>query len=880
MPAMRHLLLLDGMSLAYRAFYALPPDLVTENGTVTNAAYGFTSMLIKVLADEAPDGIAVVFDAPGPTFRHELDPDYKGTRKPTPELFSPQIPLIHEVLQAVQIPVISIVGVEADDVIATLATKAAEQGTKVTIVTGDRDSYQLVSDPYIEVLYNKRGVSDYARYDENGIFERTGVLPAKYVDYAAMRGDPSDNLPGVAGVGEKTAAKLIATYGSLEGILDNIDALTPKLSQNMAASAERLRLNKSMMTLKTDVPVPAAPSDLVVGDWDEETVRDVFGRLEFRTLLPRLQEALGHGAHAEETVDVDVERLEPDQIPAFLDELAAAQELIAVAGPGLGQGGWALATQGRDTVAWIDPPVPLADAVADAFDRCMGPKGPPVAVHGAKQLYKDHPTWSPSLQADTEVMAYLLEPGSGTYTFDMVARRFGGVELEAAGASAQGTLGLDIENPATSHATAAIALLRSVEPLETALARAGMLALWLEMERPLISVIAEMERLGITVDRAVLSALSERLTTEIAGLESQIYAEAGHSFNVNSTKQLREVLFEELGITPVKKTKTGPSTDHDSLTKMAAHPIIDKILRYREVQKLRSTYVDAFPPLIAGDGRIHARFNQTATATGRVSSDSPNMQNIPVRSDAGREIRQAFVASPGHQLCAADYSQIELRVLAHLADEPALIQAFRLGADVHVTTAAAVFDVPEDEVTGDQRRFAKVVNYGLAYGMEAYGLSSRMGVEVGQAKAILDAYWGEFPAMKAYMDEVVDDARMTGYTTTLFGRRRQLPELRSDNWRIRQMGERMAQNAPIQGTAADLFKKAMLDVDAIIAEREFGTRMLLNVHDEILFEVPDSEVEEVIPQLVAVMENVYPLAVPLVVDSGVGPNWEACKPTA
>jgi len=877
---MRHLLLLDGMSLAYRAFYALPPDLVTENGTVTNAAYGFTSMLIKVLADEEPDGIAVVFDAPGPNFRHELDPDYKGTRKPTPELFSPQIPLIHEVLEAVQVPMISVGGVEADDVIATLAVQAAAEGTKVTIVTGDRDSYQLVSDPYIEVLYNKRGVSDYARYDEKGILERTGVVPSKYVDYAAMRGDPSDNLPGVAGVGEKTAAKLIDTYGDLEGILANVASLTPKLSQNMSEAADRLRLNKSMMTLVTDVDIPAVPADLVIGPWQEDAVREVFSRLEFRSLLPRLEDALGHGSAQSNTVEVDVETLTGAQLHAFLGDAADGGHTVAVAGPGLGAGGWAVAVEGRDKVAWIDPPMPLDPDTAALFAQLMSQSGPPLVIHGAKAMYRENPTWSPNLRADTEVMAYLLEPGSGTYTLDMVARRFAEIELSAGNESAQGTLGLDLDDPAKPEAVAAFALLQAAGPVESALERAGMLSLWQEMERPLISVIAHMERLGILVDRSVLSDLSARLSKEIADLEVDIHSEAGHSFNINSTKQLREVLFDELGIQPVKKTKTGPSTDHDSLTKMASHPIIAKILRYREIQKLRSTYVDAFPPLIARDGRIHARFNQTATATGRVSSDSPNMQNIPVRSEEGREIRQAFVASPGSQLCAADYSQIELRVLAHLADEPALIDAFNRGADVHLTTAAAVFDVPESDVTPEHRRFAKVVNYGLAYGMEAYGLSSRMGVEVSEAKAILDAYWAEFPAMRAYMEEVVEDARMTGYTTTLFGRRRQLPELRSDNWRVRQMGERMAQNAPIQGTAADLFKKAMLDVDAVIAANGFATRMLLNVHDEILFEVPEDEIDDVVPQLVAVMENVYPLRVPLVVDSGIGPNWEACKPTA
>jgi len=878
------LLLIDGLSLAFRAFYALPTDLATPNGTVTNAVYGFTSMLVKVLTDERPDEIAVVFDAPGRTFRDDLDAEYKAGRKETPDLFVPQVPLIHEVVDTLQIPKLEVEGGEADDVIATLATRAAAAGSDVVIVTGDRDAYQLVQDPHIKVLYNRRGVSDYVLYDEAGILERTGVAASQYPEYAALRGDPSDNLPGVPGVGEKTAAKLVATYGDLEGIFEHLDELPPKQRQNLGEARERVFLNREMSRLVCDVPVDVDPGDLRQGPWDREQVRVLFDQLAFRTLMPRLLEAVGEvAAVAEaETLEVDV--------AVVRDAKGAAQLLrdIATAGhPYAIEPRWegapvtsALRAVGiayDDHVAYVDADVLRDPKVRDTLVAITAAGGPPLVAHRAKELIHGLDVDVRGLRHDTAVMAYLLDPAEGKYALDDLALRYLALEVRSADAE-EGTLDLDgqIETEQTGRRTAIV--LRLAAALSSAVEARDLTDLYERFELPLVRVLAKMETAGIRIDREFLDELRTDLSQQCEALVTRIYAHAGEEFNVNSTPQLRTILFDKLGLVPVKKTKTGPSTDADSLQKMAEeHPIVEDLLRYREVEKLRSTYADALPPLIGADGRIHATFKQTDTTTGRISSEAPNLQNVPVRTADGREMRRAFVADEGCGLLTADYSQIELRVLAHLADDPGLIDAFERGADVHTTTAAAVFHVSEKKVDDAQRRFAKVVNYGLAYGMEAYGLGQRLDIPTHEAAEILDAYFASFPNVKSYMQRTVREARERGYTTTIFGRRRQISELASDNFRIRQMGERMAQNAPVQGSAADVFKLAMIELDAALEDAELRAQMLLTVHDELVLEVPVDERSKTESIVRDVMEHVTELRVPLVVDVGFGPTWAEAK---
>ncbi len=883
---MPKLLLLDGHSLAYRAFYALPADLSTPAGTVTNAVFGFTSMLTKVLSDEKPDYLAVAFDTGKPTFRYEMDPDYKAGRKETPELFSSQMPLIREVLEALQIPILEVEGVEADDVIATLATQAEAEGIDVVIVTGDRDVYQLVHDPHVKVLYNKRGVSDYALYDEAGIVERTGVTAAQYSEYAALRGDNSDNLPGVPGIGEKTAAKLVSTYGTLEEIFEHLEDLPPKQRENLGEMQERVLLNRQMSLLLRDVACGLDLSQLRQGAFDREQVRVLFDQLAFRTLLPRLMEAIGDvAAEAEvsETLDATVERVRDVAAAARrLEKIVANGSRFALeprwqGAPGSSAlAGLAVATDDGE-VAYLDAELLAAPEVAAPRQALIGADGPPLVVHRAKDLMHGLGADVRSLQHDTAVMAYLLDPAEGKYRLEDLALRYLSLEVRSPDQE-EGTLDLDGEGGVEETGRRAAAVLRLADALEEALRARELTELYERIERPLVRVLYKMERAGIRVDRAFLDELRKDLAQQCEELITRIHGYAGEEFNVNSTPQLRVVLFEKLGLTPVKKTKTGASTDADSLQKMADdHPIVEALLRYREVEKLRGTYAEALPPLIQADGRVHATFKQTDTTTGRISSEAPNLQNVPVRTADGREFRRTFIAEEGNGLLTADYSQIELRVLAHLAEDPGLIDAFERGVDIHTATAAKVFHVEESTVDPPQRRFAKVVNYGLAYGMEAYGLGQRLGIPTEEAREILEAYFEGFPNVREFMVRTVREAKQCGFTTTIFGRRRQIAELSSDNFRIRQMGERMAQNAPVQGSAADIFKLAMIDVDRALEKAGARTRMLLTVHDELIFEVPAEERDQVAPLIRDTMESVTELRVPLAVDIGFGPNWAAAK---
>lgn len=919
-------LLLDGNSLAYRAFFALPPDMATASGQVTNAVYGFTSMLVNLIKDHQPDGLAVALDLPAPTFRHQMATDYKAGRATTPDVLIQQMGIIRQVLDTLAIPVFAEEGYEADDVLATLATSLRDRADEVVVVTGDRDAYQLVEDPYIKVLYNRRGVSDYALYDEAGIVARTGVTPSQYPHYAALRGDPSDNLAGVPGVGEKTAARLINDYGDIDGIYAHLDQATPKLRAALAENEDLVRHNALMTPLVRDVALDLDTKAMTLGGWDATEAEDLFRFLEFKTLWSRLTDVAGLPGHSapdrpgsEPLPPLEVEISRPGSVPVACAELAE----LAVVNPGAGVevetrseagapvvtgervefevGGPAIhlawvgtparsellgvaITDGSPQVVWLSAELISHPDVAQALGGLLGPEAQgAVAAHRAKDAMRGL-GWVGidfvALGTDTAIAAYLIDPAGGQYLLDDLVPRYLGLSLDAPGGPAPGEL--DLEGLGNDVAEAAARRARAVSllaaPLGAALAHDGMEDLYRQIERPLVRVLARMEDVGIGVDKAYLSDLAEELGFEVASLDTEIQALAGEPFKVNSTPQLRRILFDQLGLVPQKRTKTGFSTDAASLERLRdEHPIIEKLLRYREVEKLRSTYGASLLAEIGPDGRIHASFNQTVARTGRLSSESPNLHNIPIRSEEGRRFRRAFVAAPGYRLLVADYNQVELRVIAHLSGDPGLVEAFGAGVDIHTATAARLFGTEPADVTLGQRSKAKMVSYGLAYGMEAYGLSQRLGVPVEEAAVILAAYFEAFPKVRAYMDATVAEARSRGYTETLFGRRRPIPELTSTNFRVRQAGERQAMNAAIQGLAADLFKVALVRLDHALTAGGCSARLILQVHDEVLVEVPPSEEEMVEEMTRQAMTGAGELDVPLEVNLSWGQSWADAK---
>jgi DNA polymerase I len=906
------LMLLDGNSLAYRAFFALPTDLATASGQVTNAVYGFTSMLVNLLKDQRPDRLAVAFDRPEPTFRHQLVAGYKATRSEAPDILRQQLGLVRQVVETMKIPIIDMAGYEADDVLATLATQAAAAGDDVIVVTGDRDTYQLVEDPHLKVLYNRRGVSDYVLYDEAGIAERTGVTPKQYPEYASLRGDPSDNLPGVPGVGEKTAARLITTYGDLDNIYAHLDELTPRLRESLIAGEAGVRSNAMAIPLVRDLPVSLDPVEAAVGGWDVAELRRLFDFLEFRTLWDRLTEATGVGkadvpaaASPSRQLTVSLERLDSadgavHRLRSWAHEgtalaVAASWEgregRSALAGlaftevpPASSEAGDGQASEDEDTVEawWLGQELMANPEVGRALAGLLGPEGAQLSAHDAKAVMRGLAALGVdfyNLQLDTSIAAYLVDPAGDQYVLEELVARYAGIGLAPAGTTPAGQLDLSGPgDPALLTAERAGAVARLVWPLSTALASRGMSRLYDEVERPLVRVLARMELIGVRVDTVELSRLGRVLAEEAHSLERQVQDLAGAPFLVNSVQQLREVLYAKLALTPGKKTKTGYSTDNQTLEKLREeHPIVPAILRYREVEKLRSTYTDALLAEVAVDGRIHATFNQTVARTGRLSSDAPNLHNIPIRSEEGRQLRRVFVPAEGMRLLVADYNQIELRVIAHLAQDPGLIEAFSTGADIHRMTAARIFGVEPRDVTIGMRSKAKMVSYGLAYGMESYGLAQRLGIEVEEAAEILKAYFESFPRVHAYMDQVVAEARDKGYTETLFGRRRLIPELSSQRYQVRMAGERQAMNAGIQGLAADIFKAALVRLDARLGEQSLRSRLILQVHDEVLLEVPPDEEEAATKVTLEAMQGAALLSVPLEVNISWGESWADAK---
>ncbi|MFT6291752.1 MAG: DNA polymerase-1 [Ilumatobacter sp.] len=886
-------LLVDGNSLTYRAFFALPTDMATASGQVTNAVFGFTSMLAYVLNEQQPEGILVAFDRPEPTFRHVAEPTYKAQREAAPDILRQQMGLVREVLEAVGIQTIDQVGWEADDLIAASVDQLTARGKSVIIVTGDRDSYQLVNDATdVKVMYNKRGVSDYALYDEAGIKEKTGVTPEMYVQYAALRGDNSDNLPGVPGVGEKTAAKLINKYGGLDGIFENVDEQTPKLKQNLTENEALARKNYDLMILRHDAPVDTVDFDDLVPKPNGAEMKRLFEFLEFKALSGRITGAI-NGMGAE--VDLGPQD-EQQQLVAEITEIETAPEAAAVIAsvhaldvsatwtgdPGRSDlAGLAVVTDSESAeVAWI-PAALLADAaVQDELAAHTDVRG-----HRIKPLMRSLLGLGCSLNGialDTAIAAYLIDPAEARYELSDLIEKYTSFARPDDDGASSGQLDLDGTSMSNAELAGrdALAVHHLVDPIRASLDAQGMAELYETIENPLVMVLAKMEHIGIAVDVEELEALNTKLTNEVESLVAQLRAEADlPDLNLNSPKQLRELLYDTRGLTPIKKTKTGPSTDAATLEKLEHEwpEFLGPLRRHREVEKLRGTYGKGLLQEVAPDGRIHATFNQTVARTGRLSSDRPNLHNIPVRSEEGRLFRRAFVASPGTELLVADYNQIELRCIAHLAQDPGLLEAFNTGQDIHNATASRVFSVDPDSVTVDQRSKAKMVSYGLAYGMEAYGLAQRLNIPVDEAAPILEAYFVAFPNVKAYMESTVEEARERGYTETLFGRRRPIPELLNSNFRVRQAGERQAMNAGIQGLAADIFKVALVRIDEALSKPGVESELILQVHDEVLVEVPPSEKDTIGKLVIDIMHDAAELDVPLEVNVSWGDTWAAAK---
>ncbi|HTX29733.1 MAG TPA: DNA polymerase I [Streptosporangiaceae bacterium] len=896
------LLLLDGHSLAYRAFFALPiENFSTTTGQPTNAVYGFTAMLINVLRDEKPTHVAVAFDRGEPTFRHEQWVEYKANRRETPEDFRSQLSLIFEVLDALGIRRLSAPGYEADDLIATLATQGAEQGMDVLVVTGDRDVLQLVSDR-VTVLMTRRGITEMTRFTPEAVTEKYGLSPAQYPDFAAIRGDPSDNLPGIPGVGEKTASKWVTEFGSLAALVDRIEEVKGKAGDALREHLAGVLRNRQLTSLLTDLPaetVGAVPGDLLPAAWDRETIHQLFDTLQFRVLRDRLYQTLPHGligafgstdqpaasgAGAEKpTFDLVAVLLGPDEVSAWLAAHSSAERSgVAVSGTwGRGTGQLtAVAIAAPDgNGAHIDP-VALTEADERALAAWLADPAYPKVLHDAKgpmHAFAARGLPLAGLADDTAVAAYLALPGQRTFDLADLALRYLAKELSEEAEGGQLTLdGSDERDAATALVLRAQATLELAEALDVDLERREAAALLRELELPLVSVLAKMEHTGIAADLDHFGAMSATLHGEVKAAEQAAFAVVGHEFNLGSPKQLQEVLFTELGLPKTKRIKTGYTTDSEALISLLAqtgHPLLEHLLRHRDVSKLM-TIVDSLIPMPDEGGRIHTTFNQTIAATGRLSSTDPNLQNIPIRSELGRRIREGFIVGPGYEcLLTADYSQIELRIMAHLSGDEALIAAFESGHDFHAATASRVFGLPPADVGPELRAKIKAMNYGLAYGLSAFGLSQQLRISTEEARGLMEEYFKEFGGVRDYLHEVVSRARMDGYTATMMGRRRYLPDLTSDNRQRREMAERMALNAPIQGSAADVIKVAMLAVDSSLAGAGLRSRMLLQVHDELLIEVAPGEYDAAHDLVCAAMAGAASLRVPLDVSVGTGRSW-------
>ena len=889
---MPRLLLLDGHSLAYRAFFALPVEnFSTTTGQHTNAVYGFTSMLINVLRDEQPTHVGVAFDVSRQTFRLEEYSEYKAKRNKTPTEFSSQLPLIEEVLNALRIPFLKKEGYEADDIIATLVTRALEDPEmEVLILTGDRDSLQLVTERST-VLYPMRGVSDLARMTPAAVEAKYGVPPVRYPELAAIVGETSDNLPGVPGVGQGYAAKWINQFDGLDNVIARADEITGKKGEALRAHLGDVIRNRHLNALVCDLDLDRTPADLAVQPWDRHEVHTLFDGLEFRVLRDRLFETLTSEEEIDDSgFDVTMSVLGAGELPSWLDQHAASGERVGlhVAGRwGSGTGdvtSLALATT-DGLAAWVAADqLDVADQTALAA-WLADPKWPKV-LHDAKGPMLALAAWGlplAGLDRDTALSAYLARPDQRSYDLADLTVRYLKRELKQGGAddgqlSLDGLAGgsLDGSGAGEVEMLHARAVLDLAAALDDELEERGGTRLLNDIELPLVDLLAKMEQTGIAVDTDHLEALEGHFAAEVRDAAEQAFGVIGKEINLGSPKQLQAVLFDELGMPKTKRTKTGYTTDADALQALyvkTEHPFLLHLLRHRDVSRLRQT-IEGLLKTVAGDGRIHTTFNQTIAATGRLSSTDPNLQNIPIRTEEGRRIREGFVVGPGFEsLMTADYSQIEMRIMAHLSEDDLLIEAFKSGRDFHSITAARVFDVPADDVTVEMRAKIKAMNYGLAYGLSAFGLGQQLGIEPSEARGLMDEYFQTFGGIRDYLAGVVEEARKTGFTETIKGRRRYLPDLTSDNRQRREMAERMALNAPIQGSAADLIKIAMLNVDRAIAVAGLSSRMLLQVHDELVFEVAPGEQEALEVLVREQMGAAADLAVPLDVSVGFGRSW-------
>ncbi len=876
-------MIVDGNSLMHRAFYAIPL-LSTSEGLFTNAVYGFVNMLLKILADEKPACVAVAFDKGRVTFRTGQYEQYKGHRKPTPEELRPQFALVKEVLQAMDIPVYELEGYEADDLIGTVTRLAEQEGYRSLIITGDRDALQLVS-PATEVLLTKKGISELEKYNLAKVNERYGLTPDRVIDLKGLMGDPSDNIPGVPGIGEKTALKLVQEYGTMENLYANLDRLPPKLQEKLAENRELAFLSKQLATLVRDVPYAIDLAHCRYGEPDYEALLAVFRKLEFRSLIKsvtgKMKSAVTAGrparplregeagdyrqlpvAEAQARLTADLERGEagiyyelsnPDPMLAELTGLSWCAEPGRANYVSSGTPGQTRLFQETEDIS----------SLAALFGSRPGLKK---YCHDGKRLLvaldRYGIRWS-GLAQDTMLAAYLLNPTGQNLDLADLSARYLGRNL--------------VPVDAVTDACAAADVILAVQPvLAGKLAENGMDELYYQVELPLVRILADMEIGGIKVDQAQLQVMSDELAGKLDLSTAEIYRLAGEEFNINSTKQLGYIFFDKLNLPVIKKTKTGYSTDIEVLETLAEeHEIVAKILEYRQLAKLKSTYVDGLAGLInPRTGKLHTTFNQAVTATGRLSSTEPNLQNIPIRLEEGRRIRKVFIPSrEGHFLLTADYSQIELRVLAHISGDENFIRAFREGEDIHTHTASEVFGVPDEAVTREMRDRAKAVNFGIVYGISDFGLARNIKVGRKEARIYIDGYFHRYPGIKKYMADIVVKAREQGYVSTILQRRRYLPDLFSPNRNIRAFGERTAINTPIQGSAADIIKLAMVKVDRLLREKGLRTRMVLQVHDELIFEVPPDELDRVVPLIRDGMENAVALEVPLVVEMKKGPNW-------
>ncbi|MBF4510483.1 MAG: DNA polymerase I [Aeromicrobium sp.] len=878
--AERTLAVIDGNSLLHRAFHGLPPTMTAPDGRPTNAVFGFVSMLFKMVADLKPDGVIVAFDRGTPAFRTEALAAYKVHRPPTDPDLKAQFPMVKELLASLAIPIVECEGWEGDDVLGTLAERGAKAGMRVLLVTGDKDALQLVDD-LVQVVSTRKGITDIVVYDRDAVIERYGVAPGQVTDFLGLKGDTSDNIPGVPGVGEKTAAKLLAEFGTLDAVLEHAGEIKGKLGENLREHADAARASRVVATIRRDVPVDIDVASVTWGVWDEPEALSALSALAFTSLVPRLRALTPSVASAESVAEevapeAEWRVLEGPEATAWVGRLAAHPPDGPV-GIALGSGDAAclfpeeraLAFAHEGTVALV-----RGDAAGTAWEEvcasCLVSAGdvkalaqgfcPPGSASGSGGDVAS--TIDPARMFDCGIAAYLLESNRSDFSISALAAAYLGRTIEPG------------DPVAESSAAAELAPV-----LRAALEEWGGTACFETIEMPLVPVLVRMEQLGVGVDRAVLAALSEETHAQIGALVTEIHGLAGCEFTIDSPKQLGEVLFEKLGLPTGKRTKTGYSTDASVLADLAPlHPIAAKVVAYRELTKLTSTYIDSLPRLVGEDGRLHTTFNQTVAATGRLSSSSPNLQNIPVRTELGRRIRAAFIpARAGDLMVGADYSQIELRILAHLSEDPGLVEAFTSGADFHAATAARIFGVAPEAVDAEMRRKAKAVNFGIVYGISSHGLAASLDVGYAEAQATIDRYFAAYPRVRAYLDETVAEAHKTGYAETLYGRRRPIPELRSSNFNLRSFGERTAMNHPMQGTAADLMKLAMIEVDRLLRAEGLESRMVLQVHDELVFEAPPAELERLTALVREAMAGVAELRVPLEVSVGSGPDWASAK---